>query len=82
MNNKLTNPQTKSEQIQGVEEFYLSGAEIDAQRSIPKRLEYVALIMFMHGECSGYRAMVVRSALKELAVNGHIEYDGPMYTTE
>jgi len=83
MSHKLLNPQNKHEQIQGVIEFYLTPLGISHIGGIPECISKVALIMFIsEGECSGYRAMVIRNALQELVTKGLIDYTTGIYMTE
>ena len=83
----LTNPQNKYEQIQGIIDFYIESyikkyKTAPYTYDLPSRLQAIALMMFDEADCSGYRAMVVRSAMKELETKGRIDYNSPMYTME
>jgi hypothetical protein len=75
----LLHPTNRREQIEGVLRFYLTPAQYTSIGTNPERLRAVAVYIFMDGEAQGYRAMVVRSSLKDLKDHGEIDCDAAPY---
>ena len=62
--------------------FHLTEAHYDALKSLPNRVTATALQMFTDGESSGFRACVIRAALKQYNTIGYLSSDEPIYTDE
>jgi len=75
-------PKNRQEQVDAVVRFHLTEAHYDALRSLPNRVTAVALQMFSDGESGGYRAAVIRAALKQFNTVGYIGPQEPVYTNE
>lgn len=75
-------PKTRYEQVDAVVRLYLNEEYYDALKSLPNRVTATALRMFADGESGGYRAGVIRAALKQYNTVGYISLDEPVYTDE
>lgn len=78
----LHEPKNRHEQVDAVTRFHLTEAHYDALRSLPNRVTATALQMFTDGETRGYRAGVIRAALKQYNTIGYLSSDEPIYTDE
>lgn len=78
----LCNHKNRYEQVDAVVRLYLNEEYYDVLKFLPNRVTATALRMFADGESGGYRAGVIRAALKQYNTVGYISPDEPVYTNE
>lgn len=78
----LHDPNNRLEQIDGVIHFYLDhhlNDKVIESLDRPSLITSLAVEMFIDGESEGYRANVIRYALKELHRTGWLDTDASPY---
>lgn len=78
----LLDPTNRYEQVDAVTRFELFEEHYLALKNLPDRVEQVAMLMFLRKECSGYRAGVIRAAMRQYRDIGHLNHNEPVYTDE